>query len=71
MNTEELLKQIGKVVEGKIRASEKRVKAELEQVILDSQEDTINALKEYIEESYNVHEKWIERLEEHTGLIKN
>lgn len=72
-NNDEILKAIESlkrdmVTKSDLEASEKRVKTELKQAILASQEDTINALKEYIHEAYDMHEKRIERLEERTGL---
>lgn len=68
-NNDEILKAIESlkkdmVTKSDLEASEKRVKTELKQAILASQEDTINALKEYIHEAYDMHEKRIETLED-------
>jgi hypothetical protein len=40
----------------------------LKQAILDSQEDTITTLKEYIETAYNMHYKRIEKIEDALDL---
>ena len=47
-----------------VEASEKRLK----QAILDSQEDTIETLKEYIHTGYNMHDERIEKIEDALDL---
>lgn len=72
MLSKDELEQIGKVIDARIdakvapliKASEDRLK----QAILDSQEDTIETLKEYIETAYNMHDKRIEKVEDALDL---
>lgn len=76
MLSKDELEQIGKVIDARIdakvapliKASEERTKKELKQAILDSQEDTISTLKEYIETAYNMHDKRIEKIEDTLDL---
>lgn len=72
-NNDEILKAIESLkkdmaTKSDLEASEKRIKTELKQAILASQEDTINALKDYIHEAYDMHEKRIGAIEDHLGL---
>jgi hypothetical protein len=53
-----------KDVEVAIKASEDRLK----KVILDSQEDTIETLKEYIDTAYNMLDKRVEKIEDTLDL---
>ncbi len=79
-NNDEILKAIESLkkdmaTKSDLEASEKRMTQQistteksLKQAILASQEDTINALKEYIHEAYDMHEKRIGAIEDHLGL---
>ncbi len=68
-NNDEILKAIESlkrdmVTKSDLEASEKRLK----QAILDSQEDTINILKEFFQTGFDMHEKRIETLEDAAGI---
>ncbi len=83
-NNDEILKAIESlkkdmVTKSDLEASEKRVKTELKsdlealekrlkRAILDSQEDSINILKEFFQTGFDMHEKRIETLEDAAGI---
>ena len=62
---EDLLKAIESLRKDMVTKSDlESAKTELKQAILDSQEDTIETLRAYIQEAFYIHEKRIEKIED-------
>jgi len=70
MDIDKLLEKIGSLLTSntallrkEIKDSEERVKTELKETILKSQQDTIESLTDFMNEGFNNHEERIQKIE--------